>query len=50
MEEKEGKSRINMDKIKILAILPSHQELQGELYSAKIFSSIEMEKDGFSVD
>ena len=43
MEEKEGKSRINMDKIKILAILPSHQELQGELYSAKIFSS---DRDG----
>ena len=43
MEEKEGKDRINMDKIKILAILPSHQELQGVLYSVKLFSS---DRDG----
>ena len=42
-EGKEGKDRINMDKIKILAILPSHQELQGLLYSAKLFSS---DRDG----
>ena len=43
MKEKEGKRRININKIKILAILPSHQELQGQLYSAKLFSS---DRDG----
>ena len=39
MDEEEGKGRINMDKIKILAILPSSQELQGELYKVKLYSS-----------
>ena len=43
MEEEEEKGKINMEKIKILAILPSHQELQGELYSVKLYSS---DKDG----
>lgn len=39
MEEEETKGRINMDKIKILAILPNTQELQGELYQVKLYSS-----------
>ena len=39
MDGEEGKGRINMDKIKILAILPSSQELQGELYKVKLYSS-----------
>ena len=39
MEEEDTKGRINMDKIKILAILPNTQELQGELYQVKLYSS-----------
>ena len=37
--EEEEKGRINMEKKKILAILPNNQELQGGFYSAKIYSS-----------
>ena len=39
MDEEEVKGKINMDKKKILAILPSSQELQGELYMVKLYSS-----------
>ena len=31
--------KINMEKIKILAILPNNQELQGDIYTVKIYSS-----------
>ena len=38
MSDEDG-SKINMEKIKILSILPSYQELQGQLFNAKLFSS-----------
>ena len=41
--EDEEKGKINMEKIKILAILPSNQELQGDIYTVKIYSS---DRDG----
>jgi Wiskott-Aldrich syndrome protein len=37
--EEEEKGKINMEKIKILAILPNNQELQGGIYTVKIYSS-----------
>lgn len=39
MEDDEDKGRMNMEKKKILAILPSHQELQGDIFNVKIYSS-----------
>ena len=39
MDNEEEKGRINMEKIKILAILPSSQELQGDLFTVKLYSS-----------
>ena len=38
-EDKEDKGKINMEKIKILAILPPNQELHGDLFQAKLYSS-----------
>ena len=38
MTEEDG-SKLNMEKIKILSILPSCQELQGQLFTAKLYSS-----------
>jgi len=39
MEVEEDKGRMNLEKKKILAILPSHQELQGDIFNVKIYSS-----------
>ena len=41
--DEEEKGKINMEKIKMLAILPPSQELQGELFQAKLYSS---DRDG----
>ena len=41
--EEEEKGKINMAKIKILAILPNTQELQGDIYTVKLYSS---DRDG----
>ena len=39
MDIEEDRGRISMEKIKLLAILPSSQELQGDLFQAKLYSS-----------
>ena len=39
MKDKEEKGRINIEKEKILAILPDNQELQGDIFNAKLYSS-----------
>ena len=39
MEQEEERGKINMEKIKILAILPPSQELLGELFTVKLYSS-----------
>ena len=39
MDNEEDRGRLNMEKIKILAILPSSQEMQGDLFQAKLYSS-----------
>ena len=39
MDDEEDKGRNNMEKKKILAILPSQQEIQGDIYNVKIYSS-----------
>ena len=39
MENEEERGRINMERIKILSILSSSQELQGDLFTAKLYSS-----------
>ena len=38
-DEEEEKGRTNIDKKKILAILPNNQELQGDIYNVKLYSS-----------
>jgi hypothetical protein len=45
MDNEEDRGRINMEKIKILAILPSSQELQGDLFQARLYSSDREGKD-----
>ena len=37
MDVDEDKGKLNMEKIKILSILPNNQELQGGLYIKNIF-------------
>ena len=39
MKDKEEKGRINIEKEKILAILPDNQELQGDIFNVKLYSS-----------
>ena len=39
MKDKEEKGRINIEKEKMLAILPDNQELQGDIFNAKLYSS-----------
>ena len=39
MKDEEGKGRTNIEKEKILAILPIGQELQGDIFNVKIYSS-----------
>ena len=39
MKDEEKKGRINIEKEKILAILPDNQELQGDIFNAKLYSS-----------
>ena len=39
MDVDEDKGKLNMEKIKILSILPNNQELQGGIYISKIYSS-----------
>ena len=39
MKDEEGKGRTNIEKEKILAILPTGQELQGDIFNVKIYSS-----------
>ena len=39
MDEEEEKGRNDIEKKKILAILPNNQELQGNIYNVKLFSS-----------
>ena len=39
MKDKKEKGRINIEKEKILAILPDNQELQGDIFNAKLYSS-----------
>jgi hypothetical protein len=39
MDTEDDHGRVSMERIKILAILPSSQELQGDLFQAKLYSS-----------
>ena len=39
MDEEEDKGRTDIEKKKILAILPTNQELQGDIYNVKLYSS-----------
>ena len=39
MDEEEDKGRTDIEKKKILAILPNNQELQGDIYNVKLYSS-----------
>jgi hypothetical protein len=39
MKDEEKKGRINIEKEKILAILPDNQELQGDIFNVKLYSS-----------
>ena len=39
MDQEDDHGRVSMERIKILAILPSSQELQGDLFQAKLYSS-----------
>ena len=39
MKDQEEKGKMNIEKEKILAILPDNQELQGDIFNAKLYSS-----------
>ena len=39
MKDQEEKGKINIEKEKILAILPDNQELQGDIFNVKLYSS-----------
>jgi hypothetical protein len=39
MTDEDNKGPLNVEKIKILSILPNHQELQGDIFLVKIYSS-----------